>query len=130
MGKKNNQLKQLANLAKQRLLNKNYNDTVTDKFLPNRASAYFLENAKAMKKLTAKTEFVSISLADEPEFIRQVVEILRNNELGSLGYLTDKNYYKTLKEDEKQLYMLRLSEKFNRVKQAYENNTLPTEFIA
>ena len=128
--KRNNALKQLANLSKQRFLNKNYSEGLNDKFITNKASAYFIENAKAMKKLTAKTEFISISVADEPEFIRQVVEILKENELAGLGSLTDKNYYKTLNDDEKQLYMLRLSEKYNRVKQAYENNMLPAEFIA
>ena len=128
--KRNNALKQLANLAKQRLLNKNYSESLNDKFITNKASAYFIENAKAMKKLTAKTEFISISVADEPEFIRQVVEILKENELAGLGSRTDKNYYKTGNDDEKQLDMLRLSEKYNRVKQAYENNMLPAEFIA
>lgn len=131
MRKKSNELRILANLAKQRMLNKNYQENkAEDKVFKHKVSAYFLENAKAMKKLTAEMKFVSISNEEDDEFIRKVVSVIMQDELKSLGRLTDKEYYKSLNEREKQLYMLKLSEKLNKIKEAYEHNLIPNEFIA
>jgi len=131
MRKKNSGLRALANLAKQRMLNKDYNENKSeDNLFKHKVSAYFLENARAMKKLTAETKFVSISNKEDDEFIRRVVSVIMQDELKSLGELTDKVYYNSLNEREKQLYMLKLSEKLNKIKEAYEQNLIPNEFIA
>ena len=113
------------------MLNKDYKENkAEDKLFKNKVSAYFLENAKAMKKLTAETKFVSISNKEDEEFVRKVVSVLMKNELKSLGELTDKDYYKSLNDREKQLYMLKLSEKLNKIKEAYEQKLLSNELIA
>ena len=131
MRRKSGGLRALANLAKQRMLNKDYKENIAeDKLFKNKVSAYFLENAKAMKKLTAETKFVSISNKEDEEFVRKVVSILMKNELRSLGELTDKNYYNYLNDREKQLYMLRLSEKVTKIKEEYDKTVVVTEFIA
>ena len=55
MEMRNNELKFLANLAKQRLMNKDYSEkVVTSK---NKASNYFIQNALALKKLKAETNY-------------------------------------------------------------------------
>lgn len=131
MRKKSSGLRALANLAKQRMLNKDYSDKgQEDKLFKHKVSAYFLENAKAMKKLTAETKFVSISNKEDDDFIRKVVSVIMQDELKSLGELTDKVYYNSLNDREKQLYMLKLSEKLNKIKEAYEQNLISNEFIA
>ena len=73
MGKNNNQLKMLANLAKQRLLNKEYQNPEPKSIFNKNASSYFLKNAKALKKLTAQTEFLVISDKEDEKFIKQLV---------------------------------------------------------
>jgi len=131
MRRKSGGLRALANLAKQRMLNKDYKENIAeDKLFKNKVSAYFLENAKAMKKLTAETKFVSISNKEDEEFVRKFFSILMKNELRSLGELTDKNYYNSLNDREKQLYMLRLSEKVTKIKEEYDKTVVVTEFIA
>ena len=129
--KKSNELRALANLARQRLLNKDYTETKNEKdLLKNKVSAYFIENAKAMKRLRAETKFVSISEKEDADFIRKVVLSIKQDELNSLGKLTDEKYYNSLDDREKQLYMLKLSEKLNKIKDAYERNLIPSELIA
>lgn len=131
MRKKSNELRALANLARQRLLNKDYTETKNEKdLLKNKVSAYFIENAKAMKRLRAETKFVSISEKEDADFIRKVVLSIKQDELNSLGKLTDEKYYNSLDDREKQLYMLKLSEKLNKIKDAYERNLIPSELIA
>lgn len=121
-----NQLKMLASLAKKRLIQRDYkNEPPKNPFAVGKVSTYFLENAKAMKKLTAKIEYVSISDKENSEFVKQVINIL-NSELviNPLALLTDKAHYKTLSEREQQLYMLSLSDRYTRVKELYESNKL------
>ena len=67
---KNNQLKFLANLAKQRLKNQNYSDTPV--ITKNRVSNYFIQNALALRKLKAETSFVTIKDKEDIEFIEKV----------------------------------------------------------
>lgn len=127
MGRKNNQLKLLANLAKKRMLNKEYEiPNIIHECLKPKVSSYFIQNAKGLKKLQAKTEFVSIKNIEDENFISQVVTMLKSKELliNPLGQLTDKNIYCKLSEVEKQSYMLRLSEKYNKIKDMFERQML------
>lgn len=121
-----NQLKILASLAKKRLIEKNYEvEKKSNTFLSRKVSTYFLENAKAMKKMTAKIEYVSISNKENEEFVKKVVDILnRGNVINPLGMLTDHEYYNNLSERERQFYMLTLSDRYIKVKELYENNKL------
>ena len=119
--RRNNQLKMLANLAKQRLLNKEYQTPEPKSIFNKNASSYFLKNAKALKKLTAQTEFVIINEKEDEKFIKKVHSILESSEctFNVLSKLIDKDYYKSLNEIEKQQYMLNISDKYNKVKDEY-----------
>jgi len=121
MGKNNNQLKMLANLAKQRLLNKEYQNPEPKSIFNKNASSYFLKNAKALKKLTAQTEFLVISDKEDEKFIKKVHSILDSQEcvFNVLSKLIDKDYYKTLNEIEKQQYMLNVSDRYNKIREEY-----------
>lgn len=127
MSRKNNQLRMLANLARKRMLNGNYdeNNTITN-YSTKKVSNYFIKNAQAMKKLSAKTEFITIKMEDDSQFINKVVGMLKANSeiINPLGILSDNNYLKTLNEAEKQNYILRLSDKYNKIKDAYFNGEL------
>ncbi len=124
---KNIHLKTLANLAKKRLLNREYEGSVSKNTCTGKSvSSYFIKNAQALKKLTAQTEFVSITNSEDEFFIKRVVAILKESEIvcNPLGMLADKKHYDSLNDVEKQFYMLNLSEKYNRVKDMYDKEML------
>lgn len=111
---KNDELKFLANLAKQRLMNKNYGDKPMSP--RNKASSYFIQNALALKKIKAETNYVTIKDEEDIEFIEKVRSILSEDCYNPLGILCDKTYFDSLDERERQFYILNLSEKYNKVK--------------
>lgn len=111
---RNNDLKFLANLAKQRLMNKNYSEVKVQN--RNRASSYFIENAKALKRLKAETSYVRIQKEEDVEFIECVKKLIESDCYNPLGVLCDKGYFDTLDDRQKQFYILNLSEKYIRVK--------------
>ena len=111
---RNNELKFLANLAKQRLMNKDYSEkVVTSK---NKASNYFIQNALALKKLKAETNYVTISDSIDMEFVDRVRAIINEDCYNPLGKLCDNEYFDTLSNTQKEFYILNLSEKYNKVK--------------
>jgi broad-specificity NMP kinase len=111
---RSNELKFLANLAKQRLMNKNYDEKpVINK---NKASSYFICNALALKKLKAETNYVTIKDSEDIEFINKVRDILDSDCYNPLGRLCDQEYFRTLDDRQKQFYILNLSEKYNKIK--------------
>lgn len=111
---KNTRLKFLASLAKQRLLNKDYDNTINQN--KNKASSYFLENARALKRLKAETNYVTIKNEEELEFVEHVKELLKQECYNPLKKLTDDTYFESLNEFEKEFYILNLSEKYIKVK--------------
>ena len=111
---KNNELKFLANLAKQRLMNKNYTADLEPK--KNKASSYFIQNARALKKLKAETSYVTIKSEEDVEFVESVRKILEEDCYNPLGKLCDTKYFDSLDESQKEFYILTLSDKYNRVK--------------
>lgn len=111
---KSNELKFLANLAKQRLINKNY--TVEAESKRNKASSYFIQNARALKKLKAETSYVTIKNEEDSEFVESVKRLLEEDCYNPLGKLCDNNYFQSLDERQKEFYILNLSDKYNRVK--------------
>lgn len=117
----NNNLKSLANMAKQRLKNGSYTKDMAKTIInKTRASAYFYKNAMALKKKGLKAEFVTIDLKDE-KFERKVFTLLTNTELlcNPIGKLIDRDYYNTLNDYEQQNYILSLCEKYNKAKDKY-----------
>ncbi len=127
MEKKTNELKNLALMAKQRLKNGNYSVDVIKTIEKDKAKAsdYFYQNALALKREKFIAEFVTISNEYDEALIKKVYKILENNELlcNSIGMLVDENYFNTLNEFEKQHYILSLSEKYNRIKEDYYQNS-------
>lgn len=116
-----NNLKSLANMAKQRLRNGSYTKDMAKTILnKTRASAYFYKNAIALRKKGLKAEFVTIDLNDE-KFERKVFTMLNNSELlcNPIGKLMDRDYYNTLNDYEQQNYLFSLCERYNRVKDKY-----------
>lgn len=112
---KNNELKFLANLAKQRLMNKDYTEVKTQS--RNKASNYFIQNARALKKLKAETSYVRINTDEDIEFIENVKKLLETDCYNPLGKLCDKGYFDTLDASQKEFYILTLSEKYIKVKE-------------
>lgn len=111
---KNTQLKFLANLAKQRLMNQDYG--TVQKQNRNKASSYFIQNAKALQRLKAETNYVTIKNEEDIEFVESVKKLLMEDCYNPLGRLSDNNYFQTLDEGQKEFYILTLSEKYNKVK--------------
>ena len=71
---KNNELKFLANLAKQTLMNKDYSaETKTKR---NTVSSYYIQNARALKRLKAETNYVKINTKEYAGFIESVKKLL------------------------------------------------------
>jgi len=110
---KNTELKFLANLAKQRLMNKDYSAPQPNR---NRASNYFIQNAKALKRLKAETNYVTIKREEDIEFIDKVRQLIDEDCYNPLGVLCDNSYFQTLDSTQKEFYILTLSEKYNKVK--------------
>ena len=111
---KNTQLKFLANLAKQRLMNQDYTEPKIK--TGNKASNYFIQNALALKKLKAETSYVTIKQQEDVEFIERVRSLVESDCYNPLGKLCDNDYFNSLNQFEKEFYILNLSEKYNRVK--------------
>ena len=111
---RNNELKFLAGLAKQRLMNKDYSEK--PQVTKNKASNYFIQNALALKRLKAETSYVTIKTNEDIEFIEKVRAIIDEDCYNPLGKLCDREYFKTLDEFEKEFYILNLSEKYNKVR--------------
>lgn len=111
---KNTQLKFLANLAKQRLMTQNYSEVT--KQSKNKASSYFIQNARALQKLKAETNYITINNEEDIEFVDNVKKLLMEDCYNPLGRLSDNNYFQTLSNEQKEFYILNLSEKYNKVK--------------
>ena len=111
---RSNELKFLANLAKQRLMHKDYNAPQTNS--RNKASNYFIQNALAIKRLKAETNYVTIKDQEDIEFVEKVKNLIYSDCYNPLGELCDKEYFNTLSGVEKEFYILNLSEKYNKVK--------------
>ena len=121
MGKLTN-LKSLANLAKQRLRNKDYSATQISNSINHGSNSYFLKNIATLKKLSANTEFITISNTEDVEFVKKVIDLIQSNiDLNPISKLKDANVYDNLSDIEKQAYILKLSERYNNVKSNIDN---------
>ena len=114
-----NELKSLAMIAKQRLRNASYG--TKNKYEYNNKNNYFVKNVAAMKKLSGKCEFVTITDVEDLHFLKKVYSMLNNNEeiYNPIGRLIDKEYYNTLSKYEQQLYVFQIAEKYANAKEKY-----------
>lgn len=116
-------LKSLASLAKQRLKNGNYNIQVVREAEKSKAKAsdYFYQNMLSLKKKNFIAEFVKIDQSEDMKLIKRIHNILSENDtpFNPIGRLLDKDYYCTLSDYEKQYYVLKLCEKYNKVREEY-----------
>lgn len=111
---KNNELKFLASLAKQRLMQKDYG--TEQKQNRNKASSYFLQNARALKRLKAETNYVTITNSIDVAFVEEVKKLIEEDCYNPLGVLCDREYFNSLSTSEREFYILNLSDKYNEVK--------------
>ncbi len=114
------ELKSLALLAKQRLRDSNYQNNQNKNAYSNRNS-YFIKNVSAMKKLSGRCEFVTITDVEDLQFLKKVYSILNSNEdvYNPIGRLVDKDYFDTLNETERQTYVFKIADRYNLAKEKY-----------
>lgn len=116
------ELKNLAQMAKQRLRGADYGQESTGA-LHNykRTNSYFMKNLASIKKMSANCEFVVLNDEEDLKFYKKVVSMLKANEdiYNPIGKLVDDEYFSTLNSAEQQLYVLKISEKYNLAKDAY-----------
>lgn len=116
-------LKSLASLAKQRLKNGKYTHEVVRDAQKSKAKAsdYFYQNMLSLKKKNYTAEFVKMDTSEEVKLARKIHNLLDNNDspFNPIGMLLDKDYYVGLSECEKQYYVLKLCDTYNKVRDEY-----------
>lgn len=121
-----NLLRQLAKNAKQRL--KNRSGLMARGVIDKQGTKDYMymgrndNNSLIRGQIVIKT--IDKHSVTEEAFYKKVTTMLDNfNEevINPLGYLADKKYMETLNSLEKQRYIFKLSEKYNKVKEAYMN---------
>lgn len=114
------ELKNLANIAKQRMRSANYKSPSV-KYSYNKTNNYFLKNISAMRKLSGNCEFVTLTDSEDLAFLKKVFSMLNNNEevYNPIGRLLDKEYFSSLSGLEKQVYVFTLADKYNHAKEKY-----------
>ena len=118
----NNDLKNMATLAKERLKRGLY--TNAEKAKAKNAmniNSYFVKNLNSFKKLTGNAEFVIINEEVDPKFVNKVQAILNSSEevFNPIGRLVDKQIYNGLTDIQKQFYVLSIVDKYNKIKSEY-----------
>ena len=74
-----------------------------------------------MKKLTGNAEYITISDVEDAQFLKKVYSILSSSEeiFNPIAQLMDENYFKTLNDIEKQSYVLKITDRYNKAKENY-----------
>ena len=128
--KSTSELRSLANLAKQRMRQGNYKTYATNNNQNNskfRASSYFICNARALRKVGKKAEIVILN-NDDSEFESRVINMLAHEDIlcNPIGQLVDTKLFASMTETQKELYILTLADKFNKIKEKYymQNNEM------
>ncbi len=122
MRKRNNQLKMLANIAKQRMMKGDYTDLEEKQTFMPKKSNYFIKNASALKVVKAEIEFVKINSKIDDEFEKKVIKLLDVDQylLNPIPQLIDIDVFNNLSDIEKQSYVLAVAEKYNDIRSKYE----------
>lgn len=121
----NNNLKDMATKAKERLKRGLY--TNAEKTKAKNAmniNSYFIKNLNSLKKLSGTAEFVIINDDIDPKFVAKVHAMLNSNEeiFNPIGRLIDNQLYTTLNDIQKQFYVLSIVDKYNKIKNEYNQN--------
>ena len=121
----NNNLKDMATKAKERLKRGLY--TNAEKTKAKNAmniNSYFIKNLNSLKKLSGTAEFVIINDDIDPKFVAKVHAMLNRNEeiFNPIGRLIDNQLYTTLNDIQKQFYVLSIVDKYNKIKNEYNQN--------
>ena len=121
----NNNLKDMATKAKERLKRGLY--TNAEKTKAKKAmniNSYFIKNLNSLKKLSGTAEFVIINDDIDPKFVAKVHAMLNSNEeiFNPIGRLIDNQLYTTLNDIQKQFYVLSIVDKYNKIKNEYNQN--------
>ncbi len=120
-GKMRSELKFLANQAKRRLQNaaECSNERYTRVNHINK-STYFYKNMATMHKKVGCVEYVMIEDKEDEAFVRKVEKIIIEDQLlNPIGRLIDKKYYQQLNNVDKEFYLLKLIDRYNKVKDQY-----------
>ncbi len=99
----NQELKRLAQNARNRLMNKGENSI-----------------KKTNAVLSPNVKFKIISTSQDESFKTRTMQLLESDALNPIGELMDLKVYNSLDEDKKQRYLLDVIEKFNRYRQEFE----------
>ncbi len=121
-----NNLKSMASIAKERLKRGTYSNAERIKAKNEmNVNSYFVKNFNALKKINSKAEFKTITNEIDDAFIAKVFNILSSSHdvYNPIGMLMDKTLFLGLNETEKQCYILSLSDKYNKIKDSYFNQT-------
>lgn len=123
----NNNLKDMASKAKERLKRGLY--TNAEKTKAKNAmniNSYFIKNLNSFKKLSGTAEFKIINDDIDPKFVSKVYAILNSSEeiFNPIGRLIDNSIYSTLNDIQKQFYVLSVVDKYNKIKNGYNQNAV------
>ena len=105
---------------------KSYMHSVKNRLRNNNYSRYKQTKVKSKYKLLSGM-FSNLEVEvrkicnNEEELYNKVVDILNSDCISPLAELTDMQVYSKLSEEEKQRYMLNLSEKYNSIKKRIDN---------
>lgn len=104
---------------------KSYMQSVKRRLKSNEYNRYHGGNKVGNKYKLLNGSFSNVDIeirklkADEQEFYDKVCKLLMNEASNPLSELTDKKIFESLKEHEKQRYMLKLSEKYIKCKDKF-----------
>lgn len=116
-------LKSLASLAKQRLKNGKYNQQVVREAEKSKAKAsdYFYQNMLSLKKKNYIAEFTKIDASEDNVITQKILSLLATDDtpFNPIGVLLDKEYYTSLSQFEREYYILKLCDKYNKVRDEY-----------
>lgn len=116
-------LKSLASLAKQRLKNGKYNQQVVREAEKSKAKAsdYFYQNMLSMKKKNYIAEFTKIDSSADKDITQKILSLLDIDDapFNPIGMLLDQEYFVSLSEIEREYYVLKLCDKYNKVRDEY-----------
>ena len=121
----NNNLKDMATKAKERLKRGLYKKKKKTKAKnAMNINSYFIKNLNSLKKLSGTAEFVIINDDIDPKFVAKVHAMLNSNEeiFNPIGRLIDNQLYTTLNDIQKQFYVLSIVDKYNKIKNEYNQN--------
>lgn len=121
----NNNLKNMATLAKERLKKGMYSNAEKAKAkTAMNINSYFIKNFHSLKKLTGNAEFIIINEDIEESFVNKVYGMLNSSEeiFNPIGRLVDNKVYDKLTDIQKQFYVLNIVDKYNKIKNEYAKN--------